>query len=87
MTSTTVTSKGQITIPKEIRDYLKLDAGSKIDFVIDADGQVKLVPLNVPTKTLSGSLYSPGMRALSEICLDFGYELPTICTPYELAGN
>ncbi len=26
-------------------------------------------------------------KKLSEICLDFGYELPTICTPYELAGN
>lgn len=26
-------------------------------------------------------------KKLSEICLDFGYELPTICTPYELTGN
>lgn len=63
MTSATITSKGQITIPKEIRDYLKIDAGSKIDFVIDADGQVKLLPLNIPAKTLSGILRRPGMRA------------------------
>ncbi len=63
MTSATITSKGQVTIPKEIRDYLKLDVGSKIDFVIDADGQVKLMPLNVPATALSGILHRPGMRA------------------------
>lgn len=63
MTSATITSKGQITIPKEIRDYLKINAGSKIDFVIDADGQVKLLPLNIPAKNLSGILCRPGMRA------------------------
>lgn len=63
MTSATVTSKGQVTIPKEIRDYLKLDAGSRIDFVIDGDGQVKVIPLNVPAKALSGILHRPGMKA------------------------
>ena len=63
MTSATITTKGQITIPKEIRDYLKIDAGSKVDFVIDADGHVKLLPLNIPVKTLSGILHCPGMRA------------------------
>ena len=26
-------------------------------------------------------------KKLSEICFDFGYELPTICTPYELVEN
>ncbi len=26
-------------------------------------------------------------RKLAEICLDFGYKLPTICTPYELMGD
>jgi AbrB family looped-hinge helix DNA binding protein len=61
MSSTTVTSKGQVTIPKEIRDYLKLNVGSKIDFVIDADGQVKLIPLSVSAKALSGILQRPGM--------------------------
>ncbi|MEG4441679.1 type II toxin-antitoxin system VapC family toxin [Microcoleus sp. AT9_B5] len=26
-------------------------------------------------------------RKLAEICFDFGYELPILCTPYELLGN
>ncbi len=63
MTKATVTSKGQVIIPKAIRDYLKLDAGSKVDFVIDSDGQVKVLPLNVPAQALAGVLHRPGMRA------------------------
>ena len=62
MTNATVTSKGQVTIPKAIRDYLKLDAGSKVDFVIDLDGQVKVLALNVSAQALAGILHRPGMR-------------------------
>ena len=35
MAKTKVTSKGQVTIPKEIRDYLKLKPGDEVFFVID----------------------------------------------------
>ena len=63
MKSATITSKGQITIPKEIRDYLKLEIGSKIGFVIDENGTVKVVPLNVPVTSLSGMLRRPGLAA------------------------
>ncbi len=62
MSIATVTTKGQITIPKEIRDYLKLETGSKIEFVIDESGNVKIVPLNVPIEALSGVLHRPGMK-------------------------
>lgn len=65
MASATLTSKGQVTIPKEIRDYLQLDTGSKVDFVIDDNGKVKIIPLNVPVYTLSGILHRPGMKAAS----------------------
>lgn len=62
MFSTTVTDTGQIMLPQEIRDYLKLASGSKLDFVIDEDGQVKLIALNVPVEDLSGILYRPGIE-------------------------
>jgi AbrB family looped-hinge helix DNA binding protein len=62
MAITTITTKGQVTIPKEIRDYLNLDTGSKVNFVIDENGIVTLIPLNVPVKNLSGILHRPGMK-------------------------
>lgn len=45
---------------------MKLDAGSRIDFVIDADGQVKVIPLNVPAKALSGILHRQGMESSND---------------------
>jgi AbrB family looped-hinge helix DNA binding protein len=63
MSIATVTTKGQVTIPKEIRDYLKLETGSKVEFVIDENGDVKVVPLNVPLEALSGVLHRPGMKS------------------------
>ncbi|MDJ1185333.1 AbrB/MazE/SpoVT family DNA-binding domain-containing protein [Roseofilum casamattae] len=62
MFRTTVTDTEQITLPPQIRDYLKLSHGSKIDFVIDAEGEVKLIPLNVSVEELSGILYRPGIE-------------------------
>ncbi|MDB9381312.1 AbrB/MazE/SpoVT family DNA-binding domain-containing protein [Nodularia spumigena CS-584] len=52
-------------MPKEIRDYLNLNPGSKVDFVIDENGIVKLIPINVPIQSLSGILYRPGMKSAS----------------------
>lgn len=41
--STTVTAKGQVTIPKPVRDLLGIAPGSKVDFHRAADGSVVLV--------------------------------------------
>jgi AbrB family looped-hinge helix DNA binding protein len=35
-----MTSKGQVTIPKRIRDYLGLKPGSEVEFITDAGGQI-----------------------------------------------
>lgn len=61
MASEIITNQGQVTIPREIRDYLNLETGSKVDFVIDENGIVKLIPLNVPVQSLSGILHRPVM--------------------------
>ena len=65
MVQARLTGKGQVTIPKKIRDYLHLDTGSKIDFVIDAHGDVKVIPLNIPAENLSGILHREGMPTAS----------------------
>ncbi len=41
--STTVTSKGQVTIPKPVRDRLSIKPGNAVDFVLAEDGRVVLV--------------------------------------------
>lgn len=38
--STTLTSKGQVTIPKRIRDALNLAPGCAVDFAVNHDGEV-----------------------------------------------
>jgi AbrB family looped-hinge helix DNA binding protein len=38
----TVTSKGQVTIPKRIRDALGIDAGTELEFVLEDDGTVRV---------------------------------------------
>jgi len=40
----TVTSKGQVTIPKRIREKLGLEAGSELEFVLESDGSVRVRP-------------------------------------------
>ena len=40
--ATTITSKGQVTIPKHIRDSLSLEAGSKLIFDVNKDGELVL---------------------------------------------
>lgn len=37
---TTLTSKGQVTIPKQIRDALELTPGCAVDFAVNRDGDV-----------------------------------------------
>ncbi|MEM8642305.1 MAG: AbrB/MazE/SpoVT family DNA-binding domain-containing protein [Cyanobacteria bacterium P01_G01_bin.54] len=65
MLNTTVIDTGQITLPDEIRQHLKLVSGSRVEFVIDEDGQVKLFPPNVAVETLSGILHRPNMQSVS----------------------
>ena len=40
--ATTLTSKGQVTIPKQIRDALNLGVGSAIDFAVNRNGELVL---------------------------------------------
>ncbi len=40
--STTVTSKGQVTIPKPVRDLLGITPGATVEFNLEPDGRVVL---------------------------------------------
>lgn len=64
MPTSTITSKGQTTIPREIRRHLKLKAGDRLDFIVEADGRVVLVPATVDVRELKG-LLAPAPRRVS----------------------
>jgi len=60
-----VTTKGQVTIPKEIRKQLGIQPRDKIDFVLEKD-RVVLVPVKT-LKDLRGTVQAPKRRpAMSE---------------------
>lgn len=65
MSASTITSKGQTTIPKNIRKHLKLQPGDKLDFVIDKEGKVVIEPNTLDVKELEGILYRPHRKVVS----------------------
>jgi len=58
MPTATMTSKGQITIPKEIRDVVNARAGTRFDVRIDAAGNVVLAPKRLRLEELR-ALFPP----------------------------
>ena len=64
--TSTITSKGQTTIPKAVRDQLQLKTGDRIEFVIEDDGRVVLLPATVPVSSLKGMLPRPKKAATIE---------------------
>lgn len=49
--ATTITSKGQVTVPKPIRDYLGLRPGSSVTFERLKNGEIALKPVSKVEKT------------------------------------
>lgn len=60
MSTATVTSKGQVTIPIDIRVGLGIKAGDRVDFVMDEDlGQVVFLPATKSLVSLKGIIAKP----------------------------
>lgn len=65
MQQTTLTNKGQVTIPKDIRDFLYLHAGDKIEFTITKKNEVLLRPMTKKIDDVFGSLCQSGRAVIS----------------------
>jgi antitoxin PrlF len=59
MSAATLTSKGQITIPAEVREALGLDAGDRVEFVRVEPGRFEIVPATHSVKALKGMFGKP----------------------------
>lgn len=60
MVTATLTSKGQLTIPKAVRDSLHLRAGDRVAFVVCGDSEATLKPVTKSVDEVFGRLHRPG---------------------------
>jgi AbrB family looped-hinge helix DNA binding protein len=66
-----MTSKGQITVPKDIRQKLHLKPGDRVRFIVEDDGRIRLLPAKRDISELFGMLPKP-KRAYSLEEIDDG---------------
>jgi AbrB family looped-hinge helix DNA binding protein len=59
MATSTLTSKGQITIPAPVRIALGIGAGDRIDFIETGKGQFAIVAATQPVQNLKGLIAKP----------------------------
>ena len=60
----TLTSKGQTTIPKEIREGLRIKPGDRMTFTLMSDGTVVLRVKNAKAEEVAGMLHRKGRKPL-----------------------
>jgi antitoxin PrlF len=63
-TDATLTSKGQTTIPKTIRDSLDMKAGDRMTFTLMPDGVVLMRVKNKRVAELAGMLHKKGRKTM-----------------------
>ena len=57
----TITSKGQVTLPKALREALNLSTGDKLCFVLSGKNEVRMIPKHMPVQKLKGILPAPDL--------------------------
>ncbi len=70
MALATITSKGQITIPKAIREKLMVGTGDKLEFVFTSDREALIRPVSKTVDELFGKLHKAGIKAVSIEAMD-----------------
>lgn len=59
MATATLTSKGQITLPKVVRERLGVEAGDKVEFVETEPGVFKMIAATRDVRDLKGVVPKP----------------------------
>jgi len=72
MPTTTITSKGQVTIPKKIRDKMNLQPGDLLSFEIENGNKITVRPEKQSSDQAFGILYSSEKESFSGEDMDSG---------------
>ena len=78
MATATLSSRGQLVIPKSVRDHMRLRAGDRVDFVVQDDGEVVIRPVAADVRDLRGMLQKPGREPVPISEMDGGHQAPGI---------
>jgi len=66
----TITSKGQVTIPKQVRELLKLHAGDKIEIIVTEKREAIIRPISKKVDDIFGKLHNPDRSSISQDSMD-----------------
>ncbi|MCP3870349.1 MAG: AbrB/MazE/SpoVT family DNA-binding domain-containing protein [Gammaproteobacteria bacterium] len=76
MTTATINSKGQVTIPKSVRTRLGIGTGDRLEFVEIRDGVFQIVAATRDVRTLKGIVPKPEkpvtLEAMNQAVVDKG---------------
>jgi len=70
MALATITTKGQVTIPKIIRESLKLNTGDKIEIIVTEEREAIIRPVSKRIDDIFCKLHKPGRKAASLEAMD-----------------
>jgi len=70
MALATLTTKGQVTIPKRIRESLKLNTGDKIEIIVTEKREAIIRPVSKKVDDIFCKLHKPGRKAVSLEAMD-----------------
>jgi antitoxin PrlF len=65
MSISTLTTKGQVTIPKDIRELLHLHCGDKIEFFVKQNGEATIRPISKKVDEVFGMLQNISQKSVS----------------------
>ncbi len=65
MALATLTTKGQVTIPKQIRDSLKLHTGDRIEIIVTDNREALIRPISKKVDDIFGKLHLSGRKTVS----------------------
>ena len=65
MAFATLTTKGQVTIPKQVRETLKLHTGDKIEIIVTKNREALIRPISKKVDDIFSKLYKPTRKSVS----------------------